>query len=94
MTHPFPFEHPAVQHRPLCGGDQYRFHFANGLGASVVRFPGSYGSDQGLWELAVTDHPGRLIYTTPITDDVLGYLTEQDVAETLDAICRLPEATS
>ena len=91
IVHPFPFEHPADSSQPNLGGVQYRFTFTNGYGASVIRFPGSYGSRADLWELAVTSHDGGLIYDTPITDDVLGYLTEQDVATNLDAICRLPE---
>ena len=92
ITHPFPFEHPASAHKHLLGGEQYRFKFDNGYGASIVRHCGSYGGGNGLWELAVTDHSGELLYDTPITDDVLGWLSEQDVASTLDAICRLDGA--
>lgn len=88
-AHPFPFEHPAVTVRPCNGGIQWVFRFANGYGASVVQHPYSYGGDQGLWEMAVTDHSGRLVYTTPVTDDVLGYQDEQQIAAALDQTCRL-----
>lgn len=53
-------------------------HFANGYGISVIKAHFSYGGDAGLYELAVLKD-GGLTYSTPITDDVLGYLTEEDV---------------
>lgn len=66
--------------------EAYRITFSNGYGASIVRGAYTYGGDKGLWELAVLDKEGRLCYDTPITDDVLGYLTEKDVADTLKQI--------
>lgn len=60
------------------------YKFANGYGASVVS--DGYGSRQGLYELAVLDSDGRLTYDTPIADDVLGFLTEEDVEEILAKI--------
>ena len=89
--HPFPFDIAADACNSLLGGVQWVFRFVNGYGASVVRHSGSYGSAQGLWELAVRDSNDRLTYDTPITDDVLGRLTEQDVASALSAIARLPK---
>jgi len=78
----------------LNGGIQYIAKYPNNYGASIVQHSFSYGKDKGLWELAVikyepneTDiHKFELDYTTPITDDVLGYLTESDVNELLDKI--------
>lgn len=64
--------------------------FPNGRGASVIQGEYSYGGPQGLYELAVVDENGVLDYSTPITDDVLGYLTEDDVMETLEKIAALP----
>ena len=67
------------------GGVQKLFRFPNGYGASVVQFPYSYGVDSGLWELAVIRYSGEdndaysLTYDTPITNDVLGHLREEDV---------------
>jgi hypothetical protein len=57
--------------------------FENGYGASVVSHPMSYGGKMGLYELAVLDKNGELTYDTPITDDVIGYLTPEQVTEKL-----------
>lgn len=66
-------------------GVHYHFYFDNGYGASVIRHEYSYGGDQGLWELAVL--AGDLLcYNTEITDDVIGYLTEEEVEELLNRI--------
>ena len=70
-------------------GEQARIQLPNGWGASVIRGPYTYGGREGLWELAVTDDQ-RIRYDTPITDDVLGWLTEEAGQEvTLDRIARL-----
>jgi hypothetical protein len=61
---------------------QARLFFPNGFGVSVVTGPSAYSSGTAKYELAVldgTEEDGYLTYTTPITDDVLGYLTEEDV---------------
>ena len=79
------------------GGIQKRYTFPNGMGASVVmwiksydgRKLGSYGAVSGLWELAVLDREGNITCDTPITDDVLGWLTEEDVEKTLQEIANL-----
>jgi len=64
--------------------------FPNGYGASIIRGPHSYGGAQGLYELAVLkdDH---LCYDTPVTDDVRGYLSEDDVTGLLEDIAALPD---
>lgn len=84
-----PFKHPPVRQKSVLGGIQHVFRFDNGRGASVVRHSGSYGSEQGLWELAVLSADGHLDYTTPVTDDVEGYLTVEDVDALLDDIAAL-----
>ena len=71
---------------PMGVGIMSRIKFDNGYGASVVKTPYTYGGEVGLYELAVLDSNGELTYETPITDDVLGYLTEQDVTNTLEQI--------
>ena len=58
-------------------GIGYVYEFENGYGASVVKHDGSYGGKQGLYEIAVLDSTGDLCYSTPITDDVIGYATEE-----------------
>ena len=86
------------QHPAGMGGVQKLFRFPNGYGASVVQFPYSYGGESGLWELAVIRYSGEdndsfsLTYDTPITDDVLGYLSEQDVDALLEQVAALKAA--
>jgi hypothetical protein len=73
------------------------YRFDNGFGASVVQHRHSYGGDQGLWELAVVRFTGEdsydwsICYTTGITDDVIGRLSDGEVEALLDQIKALPE---
>jgi len=69
-------------------GIQARIFFDNGYGASVIKSPHSYGGNQGLYELAVIKD-NAIRYDTPITDDVIGYLTEDDVTKYLGQIQNL-----
>lgn len=55
--------------------------FDNGYGISVVRHRYSYGGPSGLYEIAVLDSDDNLTYDTPITNDVIGYLTPKEVTE-------------
>ena len=67
-------------------GVQYLTFYPNGYGASIVQHKYSYGGNIGLWELAVikgTEEEWDICYTTPITNDVLGYLEEAEVDELL-----------
>lgn len=71
-----------------------KFVFPNGYGASVIRHKGSYGYEKGLFELAVLKkyiipNSYRLCYSTRITNDVIGYLTDDEVAKLLSRIKRL-----
>lgn len=87
--------------RSFFSGTQRFYFFPNGYGASVVQGEGTYGYEKGLWELAVItwkeDAAGEvdgkafdLCYDTPITDNVLGYLSEDAVDELLVKIESLP----
>jgi hypothetical protein len=67
-------------------GIQCRIDFPNGYGASIVKGPYTYGGRDGLFELAVLDSEGQLAYNTPITDDVVGYLTEDGITALLAEI--------
>ena len=63
-------------------GVQAKHFFPNGYGVSVVKFKGSYGYEQGLYESAVlkgTEENWHICYDSVITDDVLGYQTEEEV---------------
>ena len=68
------------------GGWVYRVSYPNGYGASIVKRLYSYGCEDDLWEVAVLDKDGDLCYDTPITNDVLGYLTEEEVVAVCDDI--------
>ena len=74
---------------------QYIFKFDNYYGASVIKGYSSYGYYEDLWELAVLnfedgDDKGYIDYSTPITDDVKGCLTDKVVRHTLGKIKGLP----
>lgn len=67
-----------------------RIMFDNGYGASVVIGPHTYGGEDGLYELAVIlGSDGKLTYDTPVTDDVEGYLTEDEVTKLMEQIQNL-----
>ena len=60
-----------------------KYQFENGYGASVACHTGSYGGDEGLFEVALTDDNGDVITSpndpTSKWQDVKGYLTESEV---------------
>lgn len=64
-------------------GKQCIVQYSNGYGASIVQGPHTYGGKDGLYELAVFGKDGEITYDTPITNDVLGYLSEAEVEKTL-----------
>jgi len=73
--------------------NQVVFKFPNGYGASLIQGDYTYGGDQGLFEIAVLiftpDNKWEICYDTHITDDTLGYLTEDEVLDTLQNIYNL-----
>ena len=77
------------EHPNKMGGVVARITFENGYGASIAQTPFSYGGDEGLYELAVLDSDGHLTYETSITDDVEGYLNEDDVTKLMEQIQNL-----
>jgi hypothetical protein len=83
------FKELNFQPHPMGIGKQCIVQFPNGYGASIVQGPHTYGGSNGLYELAIFGKDGELTYSTPITDDVLGYLTEEDVEKTLTDIKNL-----
>ena len=84
------FENNLKERGPKHDGVHYVFKFENGYGASVIKHYFSYGHERDLWELAVIrfyrDDEWDLEYDTDITDDVLGYLTDERVRELLQKI--------
>lgn len=73
-------------------GVQKVYSFENGYGASAVCHDGSYGGPyngvDGInsWELAVLDEDGAITYHTPITQDVIGHLSEDKLQDYLQQI--------
>lgn len=78
-----------VRNIPRDGGVQKLYRFDNGYGASVLQCSYSYGYEDDLWEMSVIKWDGDVFdmtFDTPIADDVLGYLDEDDVNEVLAQI--------
>lgn len=63
--------------------------FSNGYAASVVSNQYSYGGNKGLFEVAVM-YDGEIVYDTPVTNNVIGFLDFKGVADTLVQIENLP----
>jgi hypothetical protein len=88
-----PFEVPSgadTVHEGPCtfaAGTRWLVSFPNGFAGSVIDY--GYGSDQGLFEVAVM-YRGHLCYSTPITSDVLGHLSPSSVTAVLEQIAALP----
>lgn len=73
-------------------GFNHRFKFDNNYGASVIKHQFSYGYEEDLFELAVLYFEGDIpfiTYSTHITDDVVGNLTNDEVLELLERIKNL-----
>jgi len=73
------------------GGTRAVIDYPNGYGASVITGKVFYTDEEHPYELAVMDANG-ITYTTPLTEDVLGYLTKDDVEALLLQISQLPQA--
>ena len=69
-------------------GLSYRVTYPNGYGVSIIKNPSSYGWEDDLWELAVLKD-NELCYDTSITNDVCGYLTEDEVVSICDGVFHL-----
>ena len=62
--------------------------FSNGYEVSVVKHNGSYGSEQGLYEIGVFFN-NHMVDTADWGDTVKGYLTPEGVEKELDLISNL-----
>ena len=78
-----------INDAPFMVGKKARMHFDNGYGVSVVSHSYSYGGRDGLYEVAVLDSNDELTYDTPVTNDVIGYLTEGDVTDVMKQVQEL-----
>ena len=76
-------------HNIMPDGIAARHFFQNGYGVSVVQFPGSYGAEEGLYEVAILkglEEDWEICYDTPITDDVIGYQSVEDIDNLLSQV--------
>lgn len=74
--------------RKFFRGDEFiqaKVHFSNGYGVSVVRGFGTYGNEDGLYEVAVL-FGDELCYDSGLTEDVVGWLDEDGVTEWLGKV--------
>lgn len=72
-----------------------KMYFENGYGISVIRFKtpygyGSYTLNEKQWEIAVL-RGEDICYDTPITDNVIGYLSAREVTKIMKQIQQLPK---
>lgn len=73
-------------------GIQAREFYPNGFGVSVIQSPGTYGSDEGKYELAVlkgNEESSEITYETDITNDVIGWLSLEEAREIADQVKNL-----
>jgi hypothetical protein len=78
---------------PLSPLNRAKLFFSNGYGVSVITGETAYSSDDRPYELAVlkgTEEDFNLCYDTPITDDVVGYQTAEEVTQLMLRIQHLP----
>ena len=87
------YEKYLVETCGCCGGIQYVFRFENGYGASIIKHMYSYGHEDDLWEIAIIkfdgDETSHICYDTELTDDVIGYLSDEEVCSYLEKIKEL-----
>lgn len=79
----------------VTGNMQARLRFPNQQGASVIVGGWAYGLELAVlvWDSPEADEDAfDLDYSTPITDDVLGWLSAEELISTLRAIKALPAA--
>ena len=79
-------EFDQINDAPFMVGKRSRMMFENGYGVSVVSHSYSYGGRDGLYEVAVLDSDDNLTYDTPVTNDVIGYLTEEEVSDVMKQV--------
>jgi len=92
-----PLFRDCASYKSMHGGSQRLYWYPNGMGASVVRHKFSYGGDSQLYELATVSYrktDGKFSETFTIVqvpevieeDEVIGWLTEDQVEELLAKI--------
>ena len=80
--------HPKSANELFKGAKQATYTFENNYGVSVLFGTCFYSNGRDTYELAVL-FDGDLCYTTDITSDVLGYITEDEVTSAMIKIQNL-----
>lgn len=79
---------PVVSHDSFGNFKRHEYHFPNGYGASVICNSLSYGLELAV--LKNLDEKWQLCYTSPITNDVVGYIDgTEELTELLEKIYNL-----
>lgn len=63
-------------------------YFKNNYGVSVITGRSAYSNEEKPYEVAIL-YNNEITYSTPITDDVLGYNTEKDVSNIMIKVQKL-----
>jgi len=79
-------------------GDDFKYRFPNGYIVSVIRHPGSYGYEAGLWEVAIVDNKGNFFllnddYIVQLYDGIFPSINDEQVFAILAKV-RILEADS
>lgn len=69
-------------------GRMVRYRFPNGYGASVIEGEDSYGLELLVLEFSESDYGDT---ATEFTDDILGFIDDEELDEILERISRLGE---
>jgi hypothetical protein len=90
-----------IEFKPHVFGEGFQgiIFFENNYGVSVVRYKNptsgtysTYTANEDEWEVAViygNENDWEITYNTPITDDVIGNLTESEVDRIMGQVQRL-----
>ena len=82
-------EFKKIEDASILIGVKCQMVFENGYGVSVVSHTHSYGGKDGLFEIAVLGKDGDLTYDTPVTNDVIGYLSQEEVTDIMKQVQEL-----
>ena len=73
-----------------CGfQEHYTTTFKNGFGISIIRGFYTYGGDNNLYEVAITNKEGDIIYDKFDSHDVFGFLDDSEVEEVINRVKNL-----
>ena len=70
-----------------CGfQEHYTTTFENGFGVSIIRGFYTYGGCKNLYEVAITNKNGDIIYDKLDNQDVFGFLTDSEVKDVINRV--------